>query len=116
MPFGPLFAEVFFGYGGSEIDFVDVGQCAEPGDDIREFFFEIFAVVAVESRGQLTDFFDEPEKCFGRSALAVNLGVAVEDVLLERGNREGFGWHSSLSRILIDSTAEKKGTSLIINQ
>src|SRR3989442_61381 len=85
MPLRPLLTEIFLGDGGSQIDVIDVGQSAEPGEDIGEFFLKIIAIIAMQGGGQFAHLFDEPEESARRAALAVGLLVAGGDVLLEGG-------------------------------
>jgi len=58
-----------------EIDIVDIGEGGEPGEDICELFFEIFAffggrgfvfaVVVGEGGGEFSELFGEVEECPG---------------------------------------------------
>jgi len=73
---------VFF-EGGFEVNVVDVGEGAEPGEDVGEFFDFVGVVVAGEGGGEFADFFDEPEEGSGGAALSVALFVLVADELLK---------------------------------
>ncbi len=76
-----------------EIDVVDVGQRAEPGHDVGEFFDEIFAIafaacLVSEGGGEFADFFHEPEEGAGRAACGVGGVILVADEFLELADGE----------------------------
>ena len=91
MPFGPAVFEVFVADGLVEIDAVDVGQGAEPGENVGELAGGVvvaaggaaFAFAFVQRGGELADFFDQPHEGAGGAAGVVGFEVAGVDVLLE---------------------------------
>ena len=83
-----------------EVDVVDVRQCAEPCEHVREFIFEVtlgvsagrgaaFAADFLQRRRQFADLLDQPHERAGRAARRVGGVVAVVDVLLEVVERDG---------------------------
>jgi len=67
--------------GLGEVDVVDVGEGGEPGEDICEFFFEVFSfglgwgfvfsVVVGEGCGEFAEFFGEVEEGSGGASCVV---------------------------------------------
>ena len=80
---GAAVFEVFVLNGGVEVDAVDVGEGAEPGEDVGEFFFLVGVVVGVHGAGEFADFFHEPAEGGPDAAFGVALAVACFDVLLD---------------------------------
>ena len=66
-----------------EVHAVDVGEGAEPGEDVAELLDLVVLVAAGQGGGQLADLLDKPEKGGGGAALAVAVFVHVANKLLE---------------------------------
>ena len=75
--------EIFVVDGLFQIDAVDVGEGAEPGEDVGEFFFAVFLIGGVEGGGEFADFLHEPAEGGPCAAFGVAVAIAGEDVFLE---------------------------------
>jgi hypothetical protein len=85
---------VFFD-GFVEINVVDVGEGAEPGEDVADFFFFVELVVSGQGGCKFAYFFYEPEEGCGCAALAIAFFIGFADELLELfdGHVGFFGRH-----------------------
>ena len=93
-----------FDEGLGEVDVVDVCEGGEPGEDIGEFFLEIFSfclgwgfvfsVVVGEGCGEFAEFFGEVEEGSGGASGVVGGEVAGSDEFLELvdGDSGGVNW------------------------
>src|SRR5688572_21504596 len=91
-PGGTIPAEIFTPDGRLEIDAVDIGQGAEPCQDVGELLGDVLrAGVAGQGTGQLADLLAEPHPRPRRAAGRVGGEVPVADVLLKGGEGERLG-------------------------
>ena len=84
-----------------EVDVVDVRQCAEPCEHVREFIFEVtlgvsagrgaaFAADFLQRRRQFADLLDQPHERARRPALRIRFVIPLADVLLKLPDCQGL--------------------------
>lgn len=98
MPFRAAVGVVLGFDGGFEVHIVDVGQGAEPGEDIGEFAGQVLAAGGVhplpgfllQRCGQLADLLDQPHEGARRAACLVGGVVAIADHGLKPAKRQAI--------------------------
>ncbi len=83
MAFGSAALEIFVLNGLMHIDALDVRQGAEPCEDVGEFLFLVFLIVAVDGGGEFSDFLHEPAESRPDAPLRIASAVTFADVLLK---------------------------------
>ncbi len=93
-----------------KVNLIDIGQGAQPRENIGKLFFFVCQIVSGQSRRQFADFLDEPKKSGRRTPLAIPPAVMGFDSLLELAYV-----HLGASKTTAKSVNQLAETGLVVN-